>query len=738
MKRIAKVLSVILLLFHSQNAVNANSVMTEFVIAPYLLEVDKESATVAFHLENRMNVEVLIHDNDQIISFKSEEPSRSHFIKISGLQSGRTYNYQVICGNGIVKTPPIDNAYQIRTACNKGESFSFVVFGDPRPGENQTNKHHKKVIERVIQNEPSFILVLGDMVDDGADLELWEAFFLTEKNLLGKAAIYPVIGDNDFVQGKGLVKHFFPVLERGYYHFKWGDVHFFGLNAWDSRGFQSKSELDAQSEQLKWLESQLSKEEVQNSLYRIVFLHDPVLISRGYSSEILKSVWEPVFSRYNVDLVFSSWHMYERSQHNGIRYIISGGGGAELIWLSKNPDYSSQAEAKNYHFCRVDVNAGAMTISAIDINDTILDSFTISPKNKTTRNTPNLNKIAKKVRQEIFIKGDKGSSLLTIHLFSCSCSYCHKLLNGILDKLAKQYQISLKVYSYNLELHENIYDLLLSAGADFGRQNSGIPSLFLGKRAFYGKEEIENNLENEFNTFRQNPEAYVNTSIVPFKVLRDTKYIKENTFDKLSFVEVFKAGLLDGVRPGVLISLMVLIAFLILTAGSPRAFFIMGLTFLLTMFLLYMVIGLVFFNVALIISEMRHIAIVIKWVLLLSVILLAVVSKIDRIKSLKSYSDKINSQLLQLSQLFQNISINVPTAFILGAIIAGMDLACKGQIYMSIVTMILEPTYRAKSVKYLSLYNLAFMLPIIFIYFMIFTGIILRKTPCVTVKKEKF
>ncbi|MGA1870666.1 MAG: hypothetical protein ACMUJM_19200 [bacterium] len=41
--------------------------------------------------------------------------------------------------------------------------------------------------------------------------------------------------------------------------------------------------------------------------------------------------------------------------------------------MNKKKDYSSQAEARKYHFCKVDVNAGAITISAIDVNDTILD-----------------------------------------------------------------------------------------------------------------------------------------------------------------------------------------------------------------------------------------------------------------------------------------------------------------------------------------------------------------------------
>ena len=124
-----------------------------FSIEPYLLEVKKTSAIVAFHFKQSLNARVLLFDSNKIQTFKSNKRSKSHFIKIENLKPGRTYNYQVIGGKNIVRTPRGDTSYQIRTACKKGESFSFIVYGDPRPGETRTTKHHRQVIERVIQKD---------------------------------------------------------------------------------------------------------------------------------------------------------------------------------------------------------------------------------------------------------------------------------------------------------------------------------------------------------------------------------------------------------------------------------------------------------------------------------------------------------------------------------------------------------------------------------------------------------
>ncbi|CAB1082634.1 hypothetical protein D1AOALGA4SA_10236 [Olavius algarvensis Delta 1 endosymbiont] len=738
-------LATILLLFLFQNNVYAKSSANAFLIEPYLLEVDRNSATVAFHLENRMKATVLIFEDDSAIEFKSEKKTQSHFVKISGLQAGRTYHYQVVGGDGSVQTPPDDPTYQIRTACNKGESFSFIVFGDPRPGENLTHKHHQKVIDRAIQKEPAFSLVLGDMVDDGRDFELWRDFFSTEKALLRKAAIYPVIGDNDFMQGQGLVKALFPLLEKGYYHFEWGDVQFFALNAWDSRGFQSKKELDAQSEQVQWLESQLSKEAVQNSLYRIVFLHDPVLISRGYSSGVLKSAWEPVFKKYNVDIVFASWHMYERSQHNGVRYIISGGGGAELLWLSKNPDYAAQAEAKTHHFCKVDVQAGALTISAIDVNDTILDSLTISPKNKTAGHQLDLQQIALKVRQEIIIEAAQNRPFLPIHLFSYdSCSYCHQLLDRILPRLARQYQISLKVYFYDLELHETVYDLFLAAGADFGHQNTEIPTLFVGRRALGGEPAIENGLAEELSNFKQNPVQYMRAGIEPFQDPGDTQTIKENRFDGLSPAAVFGAGLREGAKPCGPAALIVLLSFLIATGSSRKTLISAGLLFVIAILAASVIGGLRFFEHGFSNADTSTGLVALQWTVLSGLLIAAAASVFDHIQRRWPGPDKMIPAISRLYQKIGNrvrlMSTNhmviVPAALMTGVVFAGMEMACTGPVYIPIVTMISDPMYRAEAVGFLLLYNLAFIMPIAFVYLLVFAGLTSRKILCLNLTRQ--
>lgn len=486
-----------------------------FTAGPYLLDVKTDSAIVAFHLEQPSTAKVKIFEDGNVREFTSEKETKSHFVKISNLKPSITYDYQVICGDGQVRTPANDKSFQIKTACRTGEAFSFVVYGDTRPGDNLTHWHHQEIMKQVVQQEPSFALVLGDMIDDGANEKLWKGFFAIESDLLRRSVIYPILGDNDFAAGKGLYLNYFPFLAQGYYKFQWGGVQFFGLNAWGTDGTQKAEEFRPDSPQIKWLQTQLAKDEVQNSLFRVVFLHDPIFICRGKSSELLRRTLVPIFKKYNVDVVFASWHLYERSINDDINYIITGGAGAELIWMSKNKNFPSLAEAKEYHFCRVDINSNAMTINAVAENRTILDSITLISRLEQMQTAQSIEESAQRLVKEYHISADNNNPSVPLYFFSSDCDFCKELFNQELPRLAREHKVSFEVSYYQLG-DEGTYKLLQNAESRFGRQNVEIPVIFIGKSVLGGEAEIEQNLGAELTKFRQNPEKYLNEMITPF------------------------------------------------------------------------------------------------------------------------------------------------------------------------------------------------------------------------------
>ena len=702
-----------------------------FTAGPYLLDATTDSAVVAFHLDESMSAKVRIFDGNDTREFNSETNSKSHFVKITGLKPGLTYDYEMICGNGRIRTPPDGQSFQIRTACREGESFTFAVYGDTRPSENKTTRYHQEIVNQVILQEPMFCLVLGDMVDDGSRIDLWNEFFQIESKLLRRTAIYPVLGDNDFANGKGRYSDLFPLLSPGYYRFEWGGVQFFALDAWGTRGDQKNDEFNAESPQMKWLESELAKDEAQKAPFRVVFLHDPVFISRGRSSEVLQRTLSPLFKKYKVDVVFASWHLYERSINDEITYIVTGGAGAELIWMDKDRNYPSQAEAREYHFCKVEVNSNAMTISAIAANGTVLDSITLTPRASEPQTADRLERAANRLAKEIHITSDDNNPSVPLYFFSSDCTFCRELLDYELPKLARDNKVSLEILYFDLGV-EGTYELFLNAGAEFGRQGVDIPAIFIGRSALGGESEISQNLPAELAKFRKDPQSYLERMITPFTGSHDTTTIKEEKFNALTYGIVLSAGLLDGINPCAFTTVIFLISYLSLVGGGRKQMLYTGGMFTLAVFITYLAIGLAFFNFAKLILREQIIATVVNSVLLIIVGALAVFSLVDFVRCLKGNVTDITLQLPdflkgKIREKIRNFAKNktaiIGASFVLGIVIAGMELTCTGQVYFPIITMISEPRHRIAATMYLFSYNIAFIIPLVIVFLLATFGV---------------
>ena len=98
---------------------------------------------------------------------------------------------------------------------------------------------------------------------------------------------------------------YFPMFDKGYYNFSWNGIQFFALNTWDTKGDQSSSELDLNSNQIKWFNAEMQKEEIKKAPeaaaqveQKIIFLLFPYLV-------FLKQLQDPMF--------FWSWQKREEA-----------------------------------------------------------------------------------------------------------------------------------------------------------------------------------------------------------------------------------------------------------------------------------------------------------------------------------------------------------------------------------------------------------------------------------------
>ncbi|MCK5853480.1 metallophosphoesterase, partial [bacterium] len=212
--------------------------------------------------------------------------------------------------------------------------FEFVVIGDSRPGERaypenpaSASIQYLNNINWINQINPVFSINIGDLilgyntVAIGLAEKQWDIFDKTVE--LYRAPLFMVVGNHDVwdeFSDKLYQKRYGP----HYYSWNYGDCSFIALSS------EVLGEADKIGPgQRKWLEKTLIK--TQKSKFRFVFLHRPVWWNNENGTNLWMEQIHPLLKKYKVDTVFAGHcHHYEPKEIDGIRYIITGGGGAEI------------------------------------------------------------------------------------------------------------------------------------------------------------------------------------------------------------------------------------------------------------------------------------------------------------------------------------------------------------------------------------------------------------------------
>lgn len=336
---------------------------------PYLQQVSKTSITVMWQSSANTAGTLTLHTTPPRI-FDSVAESM-HEVLIDGLSPGTRYEYSVESA-GKIETG------DFATAPEPGTPFSFVVFGDSRSNANA----HARVVERVRQEVPDFMLGTGDIVNEGASEADWAKLFEIEGALLREGVLFPSLGNHDR-QGRGKTasnyRKYFSLPENSpdperYYAFTYASARFLVL---DSNAYSF-----ALTDQTAWIEQQLQAARLSRHIEHIFVTmhHPPFSISLHGGQGELREAWTPLFEKYQVSAVFSGHdHVYSRAKKNGVNYFVSGGGGAPLYGRKKKSetidlDATKFFERVNHHL-RVHIAGRHVEVSAVRADGTLIESL---------------------------------------------------------------------------------------------------------------------------------------------------------------------------------------------------------------------------------------------------------------------------------------------------------------------------------------------------------------------------
>jgi predicted phosphodiesterase len=264
--------------------------------------------------------------------------------------------------------------------------FTFIVYGDSR---EPAGYEKEALIKQIIKENPSFVLHVGDLVLYGEEHQ-WKIFDLFEGRIIDSGIpIYPVLGNHEYHTRKEpyptnpqrQLQHYFDrfkfLKNKRWYSFTYGNSRFLILD--------TNTDYSPGSNQYDWFIKELSGEDP--GFLFIAFHHPPYTKSGRLreSERMLANILESYNKRglIKTDIVFSGHvHNYERYKHNGINYIVTGGGGAPPHFINRDRDDFFTEPGATFHYCKIEVSETEATFKMIRLNEdtkewVISDTFTI-------------------------------------------------------------------------------------------------------------------------------------------------------------------------------------------------------------------------------------------------------------------------------------------------------------------------------------------------------------------------
>ena len=359
----------------------------KIIAGPYLMYCTQTLMTVMWETDRPSTSEVRFGEQRFL---KSKQPPpldrvvrrpglvTIHEVVLTGLRPQTDYVYQVISRDASGREVKSD-IFTFQTAVLPGTPFAFTVVGDNR---TYPDRFHK-IMDLIWGERPNFVLNVGDVVTDGRKKEQWIKEFLAPAGkVMARIPTFIAIGNHER-NADWFYKYVSYPPPENYYSFDYGNAHFTIVD--------SNKRLVPGSPQWKWIEHDLA---TSKATWKFVAHHHPPFSSHendygdtykglSYRGDLNVRRLVPLYEKYGVDIVwYGHIHTYERTwpirngrvdEKNGVIYIQTGGGGAELENFAPTRSWFTAKVFRGWQYCLVTIHGNTLRMMAYDINGRMYD-----------------------------------------------------------------------------------------------------------------------------------------------------------------------------------------------------------------------------------------------------------------------------------------------------------------------------------------------------------------------------
>lgn len=332
-------------------------------------------------------------------------------------------------------------------------------------------------------------------------------------------------------------------------------------------------------------------------------------------------------------------------------------------------------------------------------------------------------------------KADSAPRL--IFFYSATCHVCAEIKSIVMPGIEKKFHGRISV-EYRDILDIDNYKLLLSLQEESQvKLKNTVPIIYFEGKFLTGKKQVKERLN------RLITESLIRRA-PPKKNLPAIDLI--GRFRAFKPLAIVSAGLIDGVNPCAFTVIVFFMSFLALQGYMKRQLIVIGLSFILSVFITYLLIGLGVFGFLYRLNKFWLVTNILNYLIGAFSIILGCFALYDFFKFKKT--GETEGLILQLPKAIKerihkivgahyrpernsegaaarrSIFKLVMSAFITGFLISLLEAVCTGQTYLPTITFILKTTsFKLEALGYLILYNLMFIVPLLAVFLLALFGV---------------
>ncbi|MDD5432271.1 MAG: hypothetical protein PHO70_04710 [Candidatus Omnitrophica bacterium] len=335
-----------------------------------------------------------------------------------------------------------------------------------------------------------------------------------------------------------------------------------------------------------------------------------------------------------------------------------------------------------------------------------------------------------------YCQGEKPLAKLVI-FHSPSCHRCIEVKNEVMPEIEKEFKGRVEIEYRDISDVENYKHLLGLKEKYLANLKIDLPVFFLNGRFLTTEGQVKIALTS-FISDALNNQGYKD-EVAKIDIV---KYFKS-----FKLAAIVGAGLVDGINPCAFTVIVFFVSFLSFQGYRRRELIVIGLSFILAVFLTYFLLGLGVFNFLYALKGFWMVTKIANFSIGILSVILGCFALYDFFKYKKTGDTE--GLLLQLPKSIKNkihyvIGLHyrkekgkqekavsgrlhllpiISTAFVTGVSVSILEAICTGQTYLPTISFVLKTaTLKFQALLYLLIYNLMFIIPLLVIFILALAG----------------